>query len=1312
MKKIYSLCLMTIAMLFVGSLSANALEQDNQGIYQINTADDLVAFADLVNYGDDVAACAVLNADLDMAGVEYYPIGTQDFPYTGIFDGQGHTLNNLYIDGNTLGLTDYVGVFGAVGGGAHIKNLIVGGGDEAFISGTRFVAGIVGGSIGKGLVTIENCGNEAWIYSSAENAAGIFGCCWKSEADIVITNCYNMGTVQGSKECAALSSWVGDRAVITGCWNTGEVIEGVDTEKPFCRFNGAKFEDCWDVQGIQANIGVITEADLAGMETGEFCYKVLNKTLSENVAWYQKINVDKHPYPIASHGTVYAVGDLNCDGTSKSGATTYSNENTSKRDPHDFVNGACSHCDEFDPNYMTADADGFFNLATGADLYWFARYVNMEGNNAANARLTADIVYDKQQRIGVQERYMGIFDGQEHKITVALEGDADALSLFAFVENATIQNLLIDGTIYSTKRFIGGIVSEAWGETTVKNCVAAASISSTFDGDGTHGGIVAVGHGALIIENCAFVGTLDAPFSVGTGGVMGWKHEPEQGQIKNCYVSGALNLKLGDNNIVIARNNPYIENCWVSTVNEVYNPNNYTEFFDPATVATGELCYQYLNGTVTEAPIWHQTLLSDAYPVPFASHGIVYVAGAQNCDGTPKGGSTEGYSNNPSGARDPHTFGDGLCTACGEADPDYMKADAEGFFNLGSEKDLAWFIKYTKTEDTRVANARLTADINYTGNGMIGADRLAWSGIFDGQGHTVTVNYNHENNRAALFNYVQDATIQNLIIGGKVEIMGQYAAGLAVEVQGNSTIKNVVVKTEVISYFEGDGTHGGVVAIGHDNLVIENVAFLGSLTAELSSGSGGIMGYTHGGKNSIIRNTMVAGTLFLLEGVDNEAISRNAPKLENVWVSWDNAMYGNVDQDFCFELVDMESGVLCFALNNYKSENSVWRQTLDKDEYPLPFSKGDIVYAEGHITCDGNKTKLTYNNTSGAPVWDEHNYVDHVCDACNNAYQIGNADELINFSMSVMDGSAAGAYAELLSDIDLADQTYVAIGGRPDEGSTPFQGTFDGKGFRIKNMVIETDLNNQGFFGVVTGGAVIKNLIIDASSSVTIIGDDSKGYAAGLVGATYGTGEVIIENCGNEANVTVAGPNAAGILGVSDLGNVDVFITNCYNTGDIYGGRESATIAGWLSNSSVMTNCWNSGNVLWGQDGNNSFYRNGSAKAINCYNTIPNQVTTITADQIASGELAWLLNEGKTENVVWFQNLDSDAHPVFDATHGVVTKVGDSFENVTDGVESVETVKNAPAAIYSVNGAKLTKVQKGINIIRMTDGSVRKVLVK
>ena len=1304
--------LLIAIMLLMGTMSGFALSKDANGVYQITNSQDLTDFANLVNYGDDPAASAVMTADIDLSGVVYTPIGSTTFPYAGTFDGQGHVLNNLYIDGDAIGVTEYLGTFGVLAGGAYIKNLVVAGGENVFIGGTRFVGGIAGGTIGKGTVTIENCGNEAWIYCTGENAAGIIGVDMLSGTDLVLLNCYNTGLIQGGRESAALCGWAGDRAVVRNCWNTGEIASGVDAVKPFCRFNGAEFENCWDVQGIQANIGTISPTDLAGLATGEFCYKVLDKTLTTNISWYQTIGTDAHPYPFMSHGTVYAVGDLNCDGSSKSGVTNYSNTNSSTRDPHTFVDGACTVCDEFDPSYMTPDAQGFYTLAKSADLYWFARLVNIKGQNKANARLSADIVYDKQKRIGVDQVYTGTFDGQGHTVTVAFTSTFESLALFGFVDATTIQNLRVSGTLDSSSKFVAGIVSIARNNSVIKNCVADVAMSSTFEGDGTHGGICAVGNDNLLIENCAFTGTMNAPMSEGTGGIMGWTHGGSNTQIKNCYVSGLLTLKTGSNNIVICRNNPYVENCWVSSDNNIYNTNAYTTFFDPSVLASGELCYNDLNAKVTTNPMWYQTLGSDMYPVPFTTHGIVYVAGAQNCDGTPKGGA-EGYSNDPSGNRDPHTFADGFCTVCGATDTNYLQPGADGVYTLSTENELYWFMKYAKTLETKNASAKLGADINFTKQEMFGADRLNYSGTFDGQGHTVTLNYKKESgDRSSLFDLVENATIKNLIIDGTIESVGKHVAGLVVESYGTTTIKNILVKANMTSYFEGDGTHGGICAIGHGFLTIDNCAFVGTLDASLSSGSGGILGYPHDASKTTIKNCYVGGSLILLDGADNNTICRNNPFVDNCWASWDVSSYNNnVGVGFFEPAGEMATGQLCFALNGKTSKNVNWYQTVGTDAYPVPFPTSSIVYAHGTVACDGTENNVTYDNTVGALTYEPHTFVDGVCTACNNAYQIRDVNELMNFTAKVMDGSATSAYAELAADMDLSGEVYIPIGGRTDEGSNPYTGTFDGKGHKVSNMIINTTANNQGFFGVVANGAHIKNLVVDATCSITVTGA-GKGYAAGIVGATAGNGKVTIENCGNEAPITVEGPNASGILGVDDLGGMVVTINNCYNTGNISGGRESAAICGWLGAHSVMTNCWNSG-AITGLDGANTFYRNTDAKTVNCYETVGKQATQVSADILATGELTWKLNAGNTQDVVWYQTLGTDAHPVFDASHGVVYENQGVYTNDLSGIETVNTVaKSTTEAIYSIDGAKLQNMQKGINIVRKADGSVRKVLVK
>jgi hypothetical protein len=273
-------------------------------------------------------------------------------------------------------------------------------------------------------------------------------------------------------------------------------------------------------------------------------------------------------------------------------------------------------------------------------------------------------------------------------------------------------------------------------------------------------------------------------------------------------------------------------------------------------------------------------------------------------------------------------------------------------------------------------------------------------------------------------------------------------------------------------------------------------------------------------------------------------------------------------------------------------------------------------------------------------------------------------------------------------------------------------GTFDGHGYRIKNMLIESQEGNKGLFGLVNG-ATIKNVIVDSSCEIYSIG-----WSAGIVGTVFGRNLLTIENCGNEAmvNVGATGPNGAGILGVNDGSEATIRIVNCYNTGEVVGQRECGAISGWLGDRAEVVNSFNCGVVApESVDGIRTFARyNGSAVSFtNCYELDGNQVTTVSADDVVSGKLCYDLNEG-AGTTVFYQTLGSDEHPVFDPSHGVVKKDGDTYVN--EDATAIETIAEPataePAAVYSVSGVRQQQLSRGINIVRQADGKVVKVLVR
>lgn len=265
----------------------------------------------------------------------------------------------------------------------------------------------------------------------------------------------------------------------------------------------------------------------------------------------------------------------------------------------------------------------------------------------------------------------------------------------------------------------------------------------------------------------------------------------------------------------------------------------------------------------------------------------------------------------------------------------------------------------------------------------------------------------------------------------------------------------------------------------------------------------------------------------------------------------------------------------------------------------------------------------------------------------DSTYYISNAEQLMAFALAVSKG-ANGSDAYLTADIDMSAYSaeYVPIGTE----AKPYCGTFDGRSHRILNLNIKGE-DGIGVFGTVTGGATIKNLVLDSSSSI------SGNAYVGIVGVSSGSGLVTISCVGNEADITGTAQNAAGIIGCNMGSSCEFFISDCYNTGTITGGYESASICGWIGNNAMMQNCWNIGTVTgydWGHD-----MVRGSTSVDNCYSTFGDQVTSITTESVTSGELCYNLNKGATEGINWYQTIGTDTHPVLDNSHLTVYKAAD-----------------------------------------------------
>ena len=1274
------------------------------GFFQIGTTAELIWFAAYVNQINGEAN-AELTADIDLAGVEWAPIGTDGSKFRGTFDGQFHRIKNLIIDSEKK----EQGLFGVVAD-ATIKNLFID--SSCSFKGDVKTAAFIGCCNGSGTLTIEGCGNEAnveGVGTQNGNNAAFVGCNYSNGAlKVVIKNCYNTGSVKGGSENAIFSGWFANAAEIRNSFNTGLVTEASGQESLGRGISDANIINTYDLneENDKKDFTILEGYSETWMTNGALAYK-LNGQQYE-IGWYQNIGEDAKPTADPSHKQVYAIGNLNCDGSPK-GIVTYSNTpGETNRDEHQFENGVCKVC-----GYMQEDlaelVDGFYLLGSAEQLAWFGTKANSDGT--LNAKLTADIDMTgiAWTPIGTTAvPFTGKFDGQAHTIeglSVDLP-DQEYVGFIGVVANgADIRNLVMGATCsFSGKKFVGGIVGGSNGSGSI-NLVNLGNMAEISAVEENAAGIIGVSMGsscAFYMENCFNMGNVTGDRE--SAGLTGWLGD--NSKVYNCYNTGIITGSDGSH-YLFRHDNQDIRNLFDATGGDQGTS------FELEDMASGKLCYM-LNSSENGGTNFYQTLGEDDYPVPFSEgHGLIYATGALRCDGMPMEGIT--YSNTEGETVIPdHEYANGFCDVCGQADPDFMQP-VNGYYEIGTAEEMVWFSAMAALDGT--INGKLTEDIDLNGIEWkpIGHGTI-YKGKFDGQQHYIESMEVEGNEYVGFFGIIGDgADIRNLIIASTCTVSGvKFVGGIAGGSNGGGKIYLTNCGNEAFISSSEQNAAGliGVSMGGSCGFIIENCYNSGDINGGWESaaftgwfGSGSEMtscyntGYVTGtdGSNMLYRNNaVVPKDLYTLATVSE-----------------------NCSQGELFEEEDIASGRLAFLVNGSVTGGTRFYQTIGEDEYPIPFNDGhSVVYAHGKMLCDGSVTgdDITYSNEEGELEKGEHHYGDNgLCDICFNAYGISTAQQLVDFSWEVQSGVAQNSECVLLADIDLEGVEFEPIGFSPDNGdeltSVPYCGAFDGQGHRIKNMILDyPERQFIGLFGAIGGGASIKNVTIDSTCVV-----NGSQYIGGLIGGSISSGIITIENCGNEANVTGTGANAAGIIGVNMGSKATYVIKNCYNTGNIVGGKESAVISGWLGDNARVTNCYNSGTVAGIEDGK-PFARFGSAIFTNCYDVNgQSTISGIATKQVTSGELCYLLNGSQSESPVFLQTIGEDMHPVFDAGHGVVYCFDGEYTNDVDGIEPI-VISSDPEAVvtgvYNINGVRLDTPRHGLNIIRYSDGTVRKVFVK
>ena len=330
-----------------------------------------------------------------------------------------------------------------------------------------------------------------------------------------------------------------------------------------------------------------------------------------------------------------------------------------------------------------------------------------------------------------------------------------------------------------------------------------------------------------------------------------------------------------------------------------------------------------------------------------------------------------------------------------------------------------------------------------------------------------------------------------------------------------------------------------------------------------------------------------------------------------------------------------------------KNNNGV----IDEDEKIAggTYSADNLVFSKNSDITD------TYNN--GIIKIDVTNQAKDNEDNKTNLI-ISTPQDLCNFADMVNNGNA-NVNAVLINDIDMSGVTdFTPIGktelynvNNPEvKGNWGYTGTFDGKGYTIKNLAIKGSFIKKESFGVFgTVNGTVKNLCVE-NLKYEGAGQDSR--VGGITGQVLKNG-IITDCCVLNSSINTQIGTLNGVVGGIAGGNYGGKVENCYSYNvTITAGRPGGIVGD------------NYGDV-------NDTDRVGTI--INCYTTLDNickkgsateSVANISADRFASGEIAYLLNKGVTDGTqAWYQTLvgdNPDKYPVLDNTHNTVY---DTFTN-------------------------------------------------
>ena len=543
-----------------------------------------------------------------------------------------------------------------------------------------------------------------------------------------------------------------------------------------------------------------------------------------------------------------------------------------------------------------------YQISTADDWNTLCTYVN-NGTSTYNGKhflMTRDISVSRmvgtRSSEGTFNAFQGTFDGGGNTLTVNYTTDAEFCGPFCYTYGATIKNLCTAGTINTSSTYAGGVVGRnGTASLTLTNVTSSVTINSTHSGKTYLGGLVGYAIQARL-TGCTFTGSLNGTNSTHCGGLLGYKtYESDQtrkavfldclfsptsvtvgstgsctiannstggvAEITNCYYTQSLGTAQGKRAHSITPGEfVTIENAGNSTEYDIsgivsygvgisYSDKLYAGVDDEVSL---NLNYEWTDGAASGFQASAGTLVGNANPYTLTMPDADVLVNV-NLDAIPWKG--EGTENDP-----------------------YVISYTVQWYLLAQ--------RVAEGTDYSGKYFRLAKDITVTT--MVGTDgQHAFSGTFNGDGHTLTLDYNTTEEYAAPFRFVKDATIHDLTVDGTINTSNQFAAGFIGQTAGTTSINNCRSSVTISSTVSGDGTNGGFIAhIYAEKTTISGWLFDGSLLGQSTDNNGGFVGWIGSASSCglTIENSIFAPTEVTMTGDKTFArYSSNTPTITNCY---------------------------------------------------------------------------------------------------------------------------------------------------------------------------------------------------------------------------------------------------------------------------------------------------------------------------------------------------------------------------------------------------------------------------------------------